>query len=154
MTGRRDSLNRIERLLGLPPLGVRAVERRRDGSYAIELHRLGSSAALDHGVPRWATSKRVLRIPHRRVEGYRPSSPHVTPHDQRARRKANARRFAWWLLWRLGHDAPVVDRAIFRHDLAAIDELRAALIAAAPPEPEPVLALVFVFGMNGGEQAA
>ena len=60
--------------------------------------------------------------------------------DARARRKANAQRMAFWLLGHLDFDTPVFERALFGGDLAAVEELRAALVAAAPlPEPELVV---------------
>jgi hypothetical protein len=140
----RHAFATVADLLGLPRFTIKAVERRADGAYAVVLNgrRLAAPANLGR-VPRWATSKRVLRIPARRVEGYRQRSPHVRARDLRARRKKNARAFAWWLHDRLGHDVPVVERALRRGDLAAVDELRAALIAATP------------LGHNGdGERAA
>ena len=129
---------------------MRAVERRADGSYAVVLHRLGSPAALDRGCPAGRGGGACCASPRRRVAGYQQRSSHVRPRDLRARRKSNARAFAWWLLGRLGHDVPVVERALFAGDLGAIEELREALAAAAPPEPEPV----FAIGSNGGQAAA
>jgi hypothetical protein len=121
-------LRAIAALLGLPPVAVRAVERRANGDYAIVIRspRPGSGAAL--AMPRWTWRRRVLRFPRRRVEGYRPRGP-VRPRDARARRKANQRRFAVRLVL-LDPWLPVVERAL-AGDLAAIDELRAAIRAAA-----------------------
>jgi hypothetical protein len=144
MTSRRDPLNRIERLLGLPSLAVRNVERRRNGDFAVMLsHRRGGA-----GMPRWTWRRRALRIPARRVEGYRPATPDVRPRDVRARRRQNARRFAWWLLGRLDFDTPVVERALFAGDVEAIDELREAIRAACP---DPEIVLVYLTGNNRGD---
>jgi hypothetical protein len=148
MTGRRHALDTIADLLGLPRLAVRAVEHRANGDYALVLsHRRGGSE-----MPRWTWSRRVLRIPRRRVEGYRPRTPYVRPRDARARRKQNAWHMALWLLGRLDASTPVVARALWGGELEAINELRAAILAAASPEPEVVF--VFLAGNNGGGERA
>jgi hypothetical protein len=115
---------RVEQLLGLQPYSLRGVERRRNGDYALKFRtqRVGDA---------WP---RVLRIPAKRVHGYRQRSAHVRPRDARARVRANQRRFAYWLMWKLGIDAPIVQRAIYQHDLTAIDELRRAILALSPPD--------------------
>ena len=148
MTDRRRALHAIADLIGVPRLAVRGVERRANGAYAILLRAAGDP------MPSWALGRRVLRIPRRRVEGYRPSSPYVRPRDQRARRKQNAHRMAIWLLFRLDADAPVVERALWHGDLEPVEELRAAILAAAPPEPEPAVVIFVNFNGNGGEAAA
>jgi hypothetical protein len=154
MPGRRRALDAIADLLGLPPVAVRAVERRTNGDYAIVLRqpRPGSYAA--QAMPRWTWSRRALRIPRTRVEGYWQRSPWARERDVRARRRANAKRFALWLLWRLDPAAPVVERAIRGGDLEAVDELRPAILGAAGVlEPAPV-GIVFVFAVNGRQAAA
>jgi hypothetical protein len=92
MPGRRRALDAIADLLGLPPVAVRAVERRTNGDYAIVLRqpRAGNYAA--QAMPRWTWSRRALRIPRTRVEGYRQRSPWARERDVRARRRANAKR--------------------------------------------------------------
>jgi hypothetical protein len=139
----------------LPRFTVRAVERRANGDYAILIRRprAGSHAAL--AMPRWTWGRRVLRIPARRVEGYRPRSPYVRPRDARARRKQNAWRMALWLAFKTDFDAPAARRAL-DGDLEAIAELRAAILGAAPPEPELEVVFAVFLGSNGdgGKRAA
>ena len=114
----------IEHLLGLKPYSLTGVERRRNGDFALmfRTQKLGDQ---------WP---RVLRIPARRVFGYQPTSPDVRERDIRARRKANDRRFAQWLMWRLAVDAPIVERALWKRDLTAVDELREAILTLAGPD--------------------
>ena len=112
----------IEELLGLERFSLRGVERRANGDFAVTFR----TQRLGNGYPR------VLRIPAKRVLGYCQRSPTARPSDVAARRKASDRRFAYWLMSRVGHDAPVVRRAVFARDLAAVDELREAILALAP----------------------
>ena len=121
----RPSMNayarRIEELLGLERFSLRTVERRANGDYALTFR----EQALDRRY------RRVLRIGRKRVLGYEQRSPHARPRDVAARRKASDRRFAMWLMSRVGLDAPVVRRALIERDLSAIDELREAILALA-----------------------
>jgi hypothetical protein len=149
----RSDLHVIADLLGLPHPAVAGVERRANGDYAILIRRPRPGSMAVQLMPRWTWSRRVLRIPERRVHGYRQRSPRVTPRDLRARRKANAKRFAWWLRW-IDLDMPVARRALLENDLDAVDELRTAILAAAPPEDDEPVAVVR-FGFNGnGRRAA
>jgi hypothetical protein len=111
----------LETLLGLEPWSLRAVGRRTNGDYALELRgqRVGRH---------WA---RVLRIPAKRVHGYHRRSATARPCDVRYRHRKNARSFAFWLADRHGWDVPVVRAAIWERDLEAVDELRAAILLAA-----------------------
>ena len=114
----------IEYLLGLRPFSLTGVQRRRNGDFALmfRTQRVGD---------RWP---RVLRIPARRVFGYQQHSPLARDRDVRARRRANSRRFAVWLMWRLDVHAPIVNRALWRGDLSAVDELRDAILRLTPPD--------------------
>ena len=115
---------RIESLLGLKPYSLTGVERRRNGDFALMLHtqKLG-----DH----WP---RVLRIPAKRVFGYQQQSPYVRERDVRARRKASDRRFALWLMWKVDVDAPIIERALWRREYEAVEELRDAILELAGPD--------------------
>jgi hypothetical protein len=146
----RDDLRAVADLLGLPRRMVRAVERRKNGDFAVSLSLRGVRWSE---VPPGLRGRRVLRLPRRRVEGYRPRGP-VRPRDARARAKQNAWRFALWLGWRVDLDAPVVRRA-FVGDLGGVAALREAIQRAAPePEPEPAGVVIFI-GHNGdGRRAA
>lgn len=115
----------VEQLLGLEARSLHAVERRANGDFVLCF----KHQCLDR---RW---RRTLRIPARRVAGYQPRYPGFVPpeRDVRARRKRNAQSFAFWLTWRVDHGAPVARCAFSEDCLAAIDELRAAIVALAPP---------------------
>jgi hypothetical protein len=145
-------LTTIADLLGLPHPAVAGVERRANGDYAILIRRPRPGSMAVQLMPRWTWGRRVLRIPERRVHGYRQRSPWVAPREVRARRKANAKRFAWWLWW-IDLDMPVARRALLENDLHAVAELRAAIRAAAPPEDEPVAVVRFGFNGNGRRAA-
>ena len=115
----------LEQLLGLEAWSLRKVARRANGDYALEFR--------TQKVGRHWT--RVLRIPAKRVHGYQQLSPTARPRDVAYRADQNRRRFAIWLEQRgIAWTAPVIERACWGRDLAAVDELRAAiLLAAAPP---------------------
>lgn len=114
----------IEQLLGLRRYSLVRVDRRANGDFALEFHtqKVGD---------RWP---RVLRIPARRVFGYQQRSPFARDRDVRARQRANARRFALWLMWRINVNAPLIERALWQHDLTAVDELRDAILTLAGPD--------------------
>ena len=76
----------------------------------------------------------LLRIPAKRVFGYQQRSPHVRDRDVRAQRKANARRFAFWVFDHVGYDCPFVERALWDRDLTAVHELRQAIVSLCPPD--------------------
>jgi hypothetical protein len=116
----------VETLIGLAPNSLRAVERRANGDVALIFRQqiLGDRYR----------SRRVLRIPRRRLLGYVQRSPHARERDVRARRRANSRRFAWWLDARLSLEAPVIRSALWRRDLEPIEELRAAILRLAGPD--------------------
>jgi len=133
----RGDLEHIEQALGLPRHSVAAVERRANGDYAIVLDaaRIRRHVALRriryHEV-RWLAGRRVLRLPRKRVHGYRPNSPAAAPRDLRARRRANQRRFALRLMMEWSPWLPIVDAALMEHgDLGVIDDFRAAIIRAS-----------------------
>jgi hypothetical protein len=115
---------RLEHLLGLEPRTLRAVELDRTGQTYRLSFRQQPFGADGH-------TRRVWRIPAKRVIGYQSRSAMVTPRDVRARRRENNRRMALYRERKLGLDAPVVQRAFLDRDLAAIDELRAAILEAA-----------------------
>jgi len=114
----------VEYLLGLEGDSLRAVERRRNGDFALRFkyQRVGYR------------SVRVLRLSARRVFGYEQRSPYALERDVRARRRANARRFAIWLMWRIDHRAPIVNIALSKGELDAVDELRDAILRLAGPD--------------------
>jgi hypothetical protein len=113
----------VEHLLGLEPNTLRGVERRRNGDFALQFktQRVGY---------RWL---RTLRIPQRRLFGYQQGVPHVSERDVHARRRANGRRFAIWLMCNVDVHAPVVHRAV-HGDETAIDELREAILMLTAPD--------------------
>ena len=113
----------IEHLLGLRRWSLTAVERRRNGDFAL----LFRTQKVGDRYPR------VLRLPARRVFGYQQRSPHARERDIRARHKANARRFALWTFDHVGYDCPLVQRA-WDGDLAVVDELRDAILRCCPPD--------------------
>jgi hypothetical protein len=116
----------VEQLLGLRPGSLTGIERRANGDFALTF----DTQPVDRHYCR------VLRIPARRVFGYRQRPRHfATVRAVRAGRRENSRRFARWLIWRVGVTAPIVDRAVSNGDLSAVDELRAAILALAPSEP-------------------
>ena len=117
---------RLEQLLGLRPYSVRAVERRSGGDITIKFR--------EQLVGDGYRSRRTLRIPARRVQGYRPHSSLSRASDRRARARVNARRMAWWLEARLGFDCPVVARAVYDRDYGGIEELRAILRSFLGPD--------------------
>jgi hypothetical protein len=112
----RREARTIEHLIGLRPCSLLAVERRANGDYALIIR-----GQLVGG--RW---RRVIRLPAKRVEGYRPRSATVRPRDVRARRRANARRTALWLM-NIVDVAPVVERVFFGDHWETLDELRYAV---------------------------
>jgi hypothetical protein len=115
---------RIEQLLALEPGSLHGIDRRaRDGAFVLRFdpQRLTRSGGY----------RRQLRIPARRVFGYRQVSATARPRDVRARRKANAERFWMWLLWRVDPYAPILDRP---GHLDAIEELRRLILELTPPD--------------------
>ena len=114
----------IEHLLGLNRYSLTGVERRTNGDFALRFR----TQRVGDRYPR------VLRIPAQRVFGYQQRSPLVRDRDVRARRRANARRFALWLMWRINVDAPLIERALWKHEWSAVDELRDAILTLAGPD--------------------
>jgi hypothetical protein len=114
----------VEHLVGLQPNTLRAVERRADGAFVLKF----KTQRLNGSYPR------MLRIPAKKIFGYEQRSPRVRERDLRARHRQNARKFAMWLMWKVGIDAPVVHRVIFERDPAAVDELREAILTLAGPD--------------------
>lgn len=114
----------IEHLIGLRKFSLTGVGRRANGDFALtfKTQRVGDVYV------------RTLRIPARRVFGYQQRSSLVSDRDVRARRKANARRMAQWLMWKLDVDAPIVERALWGRDLSAVEELRDAVLRLAGPD--------------------
>jgi hypothetical protein len=114
---------RLEQLLGLRAGTFQRVDRARDGAFVIRF-------AYQPIGGRWSSR---LRIPWRRVAGYRQRSPYVRPRDVRARRKANARRTWLWLMWKISLDAPI-SRASYDDSPELIDELRRLILELTPPD--------------------
>ena len=112
----------LEALLGLKPWSLRSVEHEP----ARRTYLLRFRQQLFAG-----RSRRVFRIPAKRVIGYEQRSPTARLRDVRYRADLNRRRMALWLFARLGIAAPVVELALLRGDLGAIDELGAAILLAA-----------------------
>ena len=121
----------VERLLGLQSWSLRSVEL--DGNGRASYYVLRFRTQLFAG-----ETRRTLRIPRKRIDGYVQKSGTARPRDVAYRARENRRRFAFWLLCWLDVGAPVVDLAICDGDLGVIDELRAAILLAASPPLDTV----------------
>lgn len=135
---RGPAARRIERLLGLRPYSLLAVERRANGDYGL---RFRSQRVGDR-------SLYALRLSRKRVQGYGQVSATARPQGVAYRRRRNALAFSRWLWWRVDPDAPAAS-AWMTGDPGPVDELRAAILELATPDLVVVVIAFRPASVNG-----